>query len=89
MADRVNSSQSKKGKPPSLQPYTFNSFHYERFFKLKASNPRQYVPLKFELTISSPGLQLSTKSDNKMASLDLGRRPADTLPGLSWIVILW
>ena len=40
-----------------------------------------------ELTISSPGLQLSTRSARRIASFDRGRRPAATLPGLSWIVI--
>ena len=35
------------------------------------------------LTISSPGLQLSTRSARRMASLERGSRPAATLPGLS------
>ena len=40
------------------------------------------------LTISSPGLQLSTRSSSSMASFERGSLPAGTLPGLSCSVIL-
>ena len=38
---------------------------------------------KIILTISSPGLQESQRSPSKITSLDLGKRPAATVFGLS------
>lgn len=51
--------------------------------------PRRGFVSAAALTISSPGLQLSTRSANRTASLERGSRPAATLPGLSCSVILW
>lgn len=41
------------------------------------------------LTISSPGLAESMRSQRRMTSRCRGRRPAGTDPGDSWSVIFW
>lgn len=59
--------------------------------ELPAARPQHphQLPWPRALTISSPGLQLSTRSARRMASLERGSRPAATLPGLSWIRMRW
>lgn len=58
-------------------------------YAVENDKKRKLVLLGVRLTISSPGLHWSTRSANRMASLERGRRPAAIFPGLSWMVIRW
>lgn len=61
-----------------------------QFWTFPSQNWINFKPwYKIQLTISSPGLQLSTKSPLRITSLYRGSLPAATLLGLSWILIFW